>query len=63
MDRERRYKTPSQVAFAFAVFFTLYGFYAMFLSETPHPLYAGFSWLLALLWLGLSWVSRKGTRP
>ncbi len=52
-----------QVALWLAAFFAVYGVYARFLARDPHPVYAWYAWGLALMWLGLAWVSRKGTRP
>jgi len=63
MVKERRNRTPSQVAVVIGVFFVAYGVYAMWLAGEPHRLYATGSWTLALMWFGLAWASRKGTRP
>ena len=60
---ERRNRTPSQVAVVIGVFFIAYGVYAMWFTVEPHAKYAAFSWVLAVLWFGLAWMSRKGTRP
>jgi len=54
---------PAQMAVLMAAFFAAYGVHARFLTADPHPLYAIVAWVMAALWLGLAWVSRRGTRP
>lgn len=54
---------PAQVAVVMAVFFAAYGIHARWVAADPHPTYAVVAWVMAVLWLGLAWVSRKGTRP
>lgn len=54
---------PAQVAVVMAVFFVAYGVHARWLAGDPHPVYALVAWAMAVMWLGLAWISRKGTRP
>jgi hypothetical protein len=46
-----------------ALCFAVYGVYARYLAAEPHPLYGAVAWVMAVMWLGLAWVSRRGTRP
>jgi hypothetical protein len=55
--------SPSHVAVVIAALLAAYGIYARFLAADEHPVYAMWAWVMAGLWLGLAWVSRKGTRP